>query len=67
MVDAAQVNVTQSSEGVQFKMEGHKTMIKVSMSADEDEPVGKWKSKAFYMLHQEPSKSPTPPLTMTAK
>ena len=48
-------------------MEGHKTMIKVSMSADEDEPVGKWKSKAFYMLHKEPSKSPTPPLTMTAK
>ena len=43
----------QSWTSVKFHMESDKTLIEVSMSADEDESVGKWKSNTFYMLRKE--------------
>ena len=39
--------VGQGSDGVKFHMESDKTLIEVSMSADEDESVGKWKSNTW--------------------
>ena len=50
--------VGQGSDGVKFHMESDKTLIEVSMSADEDESVGRWKSNTFYMLCKELSKEP---------